>query len=433
MTANAFEVRMKSQLEHRKLDRSYRSLDKQSDGCDFSSNDYLGLAHSLAQHQLVQEKYKYDILNINSTYLGSTGSRLLSGNSRLHLALEQFLAQIHNRPAALICNSGYDANLSLLSSIPLPDDFLLLDELVHNSLVMGVKMSRIPLSQVKYFRHNDANHLKQILSEVRSKSKLSNILIVVESVYSMDGDIAPIGQILDHAHEFGASVIVDEAHGLGIFGPTNIHNLPSDIRISSAGSSYEIHGSIGGTGVINALQLEHHPALLATCYTYGKAAGAHGACIVGSTTLIDFLINYARPFIYSTSLPPHSLWTIKCSYDTMVGPEGDSLRTRLFKLVDLFRKEICLHLIDDSILLPSISPIQAILLRGNERCIAISNEINKQGLKVYPIRSPTVKKGEERIRIIIHAHNTESEINKLVHCIAKCLNDEKSEEVKAKL
>jgi 8-amino-7-oxononanoate synthase len=117
----------------------------------------------------------------------------------------------------------------------------------------------------------------------------------------------------------------------------------------------------------------------------------------------------------------------------MVGPEGDSLRTRLFKLVDLFRKEICLQLMDDSILLPSISPIQAILLRGNERCIGISNEINKQGLKVYPIRSPTVKKGEERIRIIIHAHNTESEIYKLVHCIAKCLNDEKSDEVKAKL
>jgi 8-amino-7-oxononanoate synthase len=265
------------------------------------------------------------------------------------------------------------------------------------------------------------------------KSKISNILIVIESVYSMDGDIAPIGQILDHAYEFKASVIVDEAHGLGVFGPTNIHNLPPNILNRSAGSAYETQRTIGGTGVINALQLEHHPALLATCYTYGKAAGAHGACIVGSSTLVDFLINYARPFVYSTSLPSHSLWTIKCSYDTMIGPEGDLLRTRLFKLVALFREQISLHLIEDSILLPSISPIQAVLIRGNERCIAISSEINKQGLKVYPIRSPTVKKGEERIRIIIHTHNTESEIYKLVHCIAKCLNNDKREELNSKL
>jgi 8-amino-7-oxononanoate synthase len=249
----------------------------------------------------------------------------------------------------------------------------------------------------------------------------------------MDGDIAPIGQILDQAYEFEASVIIDEAHGLGVFGPTNIHNLPPNILNKSATNVYETQRAIGGTGVINALQLEHHPALLATCYTYGKAAGAHGACIVGSSTLVDFLINYARPFVYSTSLPSHSLWTIKCSYDTMIGPEGDLLRTRLFKLVTLFREQISLHVIEDSILLPSISPIQAILIRGNERCIAISSEINKQGLKVYPIRSPTVKKGEERIRIIIHAHNTESEIYKLVHCFAKCLNNDKREELNSKL
>jgi 8-amino-7-oxononanoate synthase len=433
MVVNAFEVRMKSQLEQRKLDRSYRTLDKPSKGCDFSSNDYLGLAHSVAQHEFVQTKYEDRILNETSLYLGSTGSRLLSGNSSLHLALERFLAQVHNRPGALICNSGYDANLSLLSSIPLPSDFVILDELVHNSLVMGVKMSRIPLSQVKYFHHNDVNHLKQTLTEVLAESKWSNILIVIESVYSMDGDIAPVEEIFDLAHEFGSSVIVDEAHGLGIFGPTNIHNLPPNIRTSTARSVSQIQRSIGGTGVINALRLEHHPALLATCYTFGKAAGAHGACIVGSTTLIDFLINYARPFIYSTSLPSHSLWTIKCSYDTMIGPEGDLLRTRLFKLVAVFREQISLHLIDDSILLPSVSPIQAILIRGNERCIAISNQINKHGLTVYPIRSPTVKKGEERIRIIIHAHNTESEIYKLVHCIAKCLNEENRNEFNAQM
>lgn len=421
-TLSNFESQMKLQLDQRKIEQGYRTLDAPLNGCDFSSNDYLGLAHSASQHNLVMQKYMSHVSKTNPPYLGSTGSRLLSGNSTLHMHLELYLSRIHNRPAALLCNSGYDANLSLLSSIPLPYDFIILDELIHNSLIMGVKMSRIPMEQVIFFRHNDAKHLREVLIEVQSKLKVeSRILVVVESVYSMDGDIAPLEDILNISNDFGASVIVDEAHGLGVYGPSNITDLPSNITCMKIIDSKD-DKSIGGTGVINALKLERHPALLATCYTFGKAAGAHGACIVGSEIVIEYLINYARPFVYSTSLPSHSLWTIKCSYDAMIGTQGDSLRAKLFHLVKLFRDNMRLQLLDGSLLLPSSSPIQAVLCKGNDRCIAMANRMKRLGISVYPIRSPTVSKGEERIRIIIHAHNTETEINKLVFCLVDCIH-----------
>ena len=417
---SSLETRLQNQLEQRIQISSNRSLDlpDSKNTIDFSSNDYLGLAHSTAQHEKVQSKYKDYTATHLPPYLGSTGSRLLSGNSALALQLEKFLAKVHNRPAALICNSGYDANLSVLSSIPLPNDIIILDELVHNSLIMGVKMSRIPLNRVHYFRHNDVRDLERILSSVKKTLEPEqSILVVVESVYSMDGDISPLRDILDLALDFNASVVVDEAHGLGVFGHTNAH----DTTLSQHKHENRTHNSntCGGTGVLAALNLENHPALLATVYTFGKAAGCHGAVITGSKILIDYLVNYARPFIYSTSLPLHSLWAIKCAYDTMIGKEGEDLREKVFHLVKIFRSRLLEELQkDDEFLLPSPSPIQAVLCRGNETCIEMANKLRKIGhVAVYPIRSPTVPKGEERIRIIIHAHNTEQEVLHLVECL----------------
>ena len=426
---------------------------------DFSSNDYLGLAHSQTQHQLVEAKYrtyttKYPVSN--HPHLGSTGSRLLSGNSPLALSLEIFLARVHNRPSALLFNSGYDANLSLLSSLLLEEDVVIMDELVHNSLIMGVRMSRIPKEhsrrQVLYFRHNDVKDLGHILSSLERKganARKGCIFVVVESVYSMDGDISPLCEILDLAEIHNASVIVDEAHGLGIYGRTNhqdmdtteinlIDNFNTETKCNTNGEMDDEKGTgkvhdkdipCGGTGVLAALELERHPALLAGVFTFGKAAGCHGAVITGTKILIDYLVNYARPFIYSTSLPSHSLWAIKCAYDTMISKEGGLLREKVYYLVNLFRSLFLkglrlgkgnsnnVHLED--YLLASPTPIQAVLCRGNNNCIRMANMLREESLMVYPIRSPTVAKGGERIRIIIHAHNTEAEVRLMVNCILK--------------
>ena len=446
------EGRLQEQLDRRKREGTLRSLmplPKQSDIdkteqniptqpiIDFASNDYLGLARCKNQHALVQLAYNNICSNTNvqqQPILGSAGSRLLSGDSNIARSLELQLANIHNRQAALLFNSGYDANLSILSSLPYnEDDCIVMDELVHNSLVMGIRMSRLNKKRVVMFKHNDVNDLKRVLEKVASRP-VSSTLVVVESVYSMDGDVAPLKEILELAKEYEAGVMVDEAHGLGVYGKTNQHDLKrNSINVEYNDGTTNIEETTrGGTGVLAALNLEHHPALLCSIHTFGKAAGCHGAVVAGSNTLISYLVNYARPFVYSTALPTHSLVTIQQSYESIMGNIGEDRRKRVFQLVRLFREKM-LDGIDilkqeysnsDFELLPSPSPIQAIVVPGNEQCISVCQYLRNVGnLDVYPIRSPTVTKGKERIRIILHSHNTENEVNELTTMIILSLRN----------
>ena len=461
---------------------------------DFSSNDYLGLAHLKEQLHNVEKSYYHNFIkNNNPPYLGSTGSRLLSGNSNFILHLEEKIARIHSssssssssrhhhhhqqqqqhrgHPSALLFNSGYDANLSLISSIPMNNDYILMDELVHNSLIMGVKMSRMLDDHILHFQHNNINDLEEklmLLSHLLDEQNIvfhnnnnrsnenendiqnddevwmtrrGQIIIIVESVYSMDGDIAPLEDILNLALVYNAKVIVDEAHGLGVFGKTNISDLyggkdnknkmmeneetdkQKDDKSSLSNDSSIIYG---GTGVLAALDLEYHPSLLAAVYTFGKAAGCHGAVVISKDIVKEYLINYARPFVYSTSLPPHSLCTIECAYDTMTNNQGEILRQKVFNLVRLFRTSIQNEFgtLSDDILFNSVSPIQSIMCRGNKRCVDVVNMLRKMGpFNLFPIRSPTVPKGEERIRVIIHAHNSEREVKHLVQCLCIILKE----------
>ncbi|KAL7472240.1 hypothetical protein ACHAXS_012568 [Conticribra weissflogii] len=427
------------------------SLTFQSPLVDFASNDYLGFARCPDQHSKVESAYRellsrYGRSETNQPILGATGSRLLSGDSTIARSLEAYLASplVHDREAALIFNSGYDANLSILSSLPYRNesgpDAIVMDELVHNSLVMGIRMSRLDPNRVFLFRHNDVEDLRRVLETVCQSSRKSksvsskpSVLIVIESVYSMDGDIAPIKRILDSAHEIGATVMVDEAHGLGVYGRTN----SQDIILREGADAWKVNAinmpyinqtprKSGGTGVLGALNLEHHPALLCSVHTFGKAAGCHGAVVAGSSTLISYLINYARPFVYSTALPLHSLVTIRESYESMLGIEGERRRKHVFRLVKIFRRKMISRLSelkdnDPSLefdLLPSPSPIQAVIVPGNERCISICNYLKNIGkFDVYPIRSPTVAKGKERIRIILHAHNDVNQVHSLVELL----------------
>lgn len=428
---------------------------------DFSSNDYLGLARSSEQKALVEARYKSltaddhrgtgtsssAAASVSLPTLGSTGSRLLSGDSTYARQLEQRLARWHNRPAALLCNSGYDANLAVLSCLPC-DEFLF-DEYAHNSLRMGMRLAKKrrtkdnqPSNTHKddeeeidggLFLHNSVQDLHRKLKAVMDKRneqrKARRILIVVESVYSMDGDVAPLQEMLDLALRYGALVMVDEAHGLGTFG--------DDTRNNSR-----------GTGVLTQLGLEHHPALACSVHTFGKAAGCHGAVICGSKRLRQYLWNYGWPLIYSTSLPLHSLVAIECAYETMTRPRGKRLRQHTDHLVTYFRQSVEERIIaaistenpgrsstttlqagsGNVYLLPSTSPIQALVLPidGNQACTEFCERLWKHSgctIRLYPIKSPTVPAGMERIRIVLHGHNTTKEVDRLVDCMVRTLVD----------
>lgn len=404
-------IHIHPKLEQRKIKGSLRRLkpfpsvdEEASSGInviDFSSNDYLGLAQSTRQQQKVEELYK----TLPSRYLGSTGSRLLTGDSKYAQDLETRLAKWHKRPSAMICNSGYDANLSVMSCLSL-NSTVFMDDLCHNSLIMGLRLSKG--YKVRTFRHSSLSDLERLLIANKQNKSAKPAVVVVESVYSMDGDAAPLKEILDMALAYGACVIVDEAHGLGILGDN-------------------------GMGLLEEDGLENHPALLCSVHTFGKAAGCHGAVVCGSLALKGFLLNYGRPIVYSTSLPLHSLASIACSYESMSGDVGRQLRHDLNDRTRLFRK-----LFEETIvrpnhgvslpirLVPSVSSINALIVPGNAECQEFCEILWKKSnrsIRLYPIRSPTVPKGKERVRIIIHSHNTEDQVRYLMFLIHSTLCD----------
>lgn len=378
--------------------------------CDFSSNDYLGLTKSTDYQQFVERHLQ--TCRPTSTGVGSTGSRLLTGHSDDISEVERLATEFHNMPEALLFNSGYDANLSLLSCLPGPNDFIIYDELVHASVHDGMRMSRAR-KQLYPFKHNDVTSLEQKIRHAVQVSKCQHSVIVcIESVYSMDGDIAPIVQILDACedlqNQLGRDIhlIVDEAHAGGIYGS---------------------HGQ----GMVSACGVNKHPNLLAVLVTFGKAFGAHGAVVLcQSVEIKTYLINYSRPLIYSTALPPHSICVLRGAYRYMSEGRADEARARLKDLINFFQDLTAATLPTDMLLYNARrdvprrrhhSPIQAIVVRGNDRCVRMTTVLRKKGFDVYPIRSPTVPKGSERIRIVLHANNTKAEIQRLVNAILRTI------------
>ncbi|MEP2026723.1 MAG: 8-amino-7-oxononanoate synthase [Reichenbachiella sp.] len=347
---------------------------------DFVSNDYLGLSRSKDLFERIQSYDYSQEVNLN----GSTGSRLLAGNSDTAQALESKLAGIFKSEAALLFNSGYVANLALISAVPQRGDTILYDNLSHVCLKEGAFLSK---AQRFPFRHNDCEDL-----EVKLKQATGNIYIIIESVYSMDGDLAPFGDIIALAEKYGAKIIVDEAHSTGLYGRA-------------------------GSGKLCALGLEDH--LFARVHTFGKAMGVHGAVICGSQELINYLVNFARPFIYTTALPLHSLFSIDAAFDHLSENIDlqKSSKDKIFYFNSLFNQQIGKN--ENMHKLESHTPIQPIVVPGNARVKSIANALQKNGFDVRPILSPTVKEGSERLRISIHTHNTEEEIASLITELAK--------------
>ncbi|KAF9971913.1 hypothetical protein BGZ73_005045 [Actinomortierella ambigua] len=384
--ATRIEKQLEQQLESRKARSLLRRLVVIPEtSADFSSNDFLGLARNTN----LGTRFFRELESFPKSHppLGSTGSRLLDGNSAYAEQLEAMIAEFHSAEAALVFNSGFDANVGFFSTVPQPGDVILFDEFIHASVHDGMKVSRAAIKQK--FDHNDLLNLERWLKELRQEEvakdlAVRNIFIAVESVYSMDGDIAPLRAMADLADQYDAHMVVDEAHATGVYGKN-------------------------GRGVVNEMGLEKR--VFARLHTFSKALASNGAALVGPKVLREYLINYARPLIYSTFTSFSNLASVKSAYRMMIDGDTVELVDKLRDLITYFRTNIQ---IPEHMLLPSTSPIQGIVMDGNAKVNALSQRLIQAGLNVKPIRFPTVPKGKERVRICLHSHNTREQIDKLI-------------------
>ena len=348
-------------LEERKQKNAFRELFDLSGYIDFFSNDYLGLS-----------KWTSEMSGSH----GSTGSRLISGNSIRSEEIENELASFFNSKAGLLFNSGYDANLGLLSSVPQKSDTVIYDQLIHASIRDGVRLCNASSFS---FKHNDLEDLKAKLLRANGER-----YVVVESIYSMDGDAAPLKELVKVCEENNAYLIVDEAHAGGIFGPN-------------------------GKGLVTANGLDD--AVFAKLITFGKAYGSHGAIVLGSNDLRDYLINFARSLIYTTALP---LNVQEKNLRAVHKAAELNQQNELQELINLFKSKVMKGHFEA---IESDSPIQCMIIPGNQEAKALADKIINEQIAVKAILSPTVPEGKERLRFCVHSYNTHAEIEKLAQII----------------
>jgi 8-amino-7-oxononanoate synthase len=359
---------LNKRLEERKQHHAYRQLRLPDGKIDFCSNDYLGIV----RNDLLSGPLTIDHRPLGVFKHGSTGSRLLAGNYALLGETEKIISAFHDAEAGLIFNSGYDANMGILGCVPQRGDTIIYDYLSHASIRDGIRLS---FAQAFSFAHNDMESLEQKL-----KVAGGNIFVVTESVFSMDGDIAPLKEITSLCEKYNALLIVDEAHATGVIGEK-------------------------GEGLVQHVNLQQK--CFARIHTYGKAAGCHGAIVLGSENLRNYLINFSRPFIYTTALPETSVRAIRKAYEVFPLMTGE--RNHLQQLVSYFQSSTI-----NFERLTSTTPIQGIVVPGNEHVKNLSWHLQSNNLDIRPILYPTVPKGGERLRIVLHAFNTMEEIQLLI-------------------
>ena len=359
---------LSKKLQQRAENGLLRQLTFSEELIDFCSNDYLGFS----RENILSDPYSKEKAMLPS---GSSGSRLLSGNSPYVETLEQKIADFHHAEAGLLFNSGYDANLGLFSCVPQKGDTILFDEFCHASIRDGIRLS----SAISFkFKHNSITDLERLLLK-----STGNVFIAIESIYSMDGDIAPFEELVKLSEKYRANLIVDEAHAAGVFGEK-------------------------GKGLVNEFNIENK--VFARVHTFGKALGCHGAVILGSKILRDYLINYCRPFIYTTALPQHSLKFIELAYIALENKhENLGHLKNIITYFQTLANDLALSFVSNN-----NGPIQWIKTPGNDLVKEIANKLIVKGFDVRPILSPTVPKGEERIRVCLHAYNTKKELEDLL-------------------
>ena len=362
-----------------------RGLPQNNDVVDFSSNDYLGFS----RNQEIFESVPHFLLKRGIVQNGATGSRLLSGNHVPYTDLEETLVKFHKSESALVFNSGYDANIGFFGSVPQRGDVVFYDEYIHASIRDGIKMGN---AKSHKFKHNDLEALKSSIARSRNATgEQAEIYIVTESVFSMDGDSPDIKAFAKFCNENNCRLVVDEAHAVGIFGEK-------------------------GEGLVQQLGLEHE--VFARIVTFGKAIGCHGAAVLGSETLKSYLVNFARSFIYTTGLPPHSVATVICAYEYL--ELGKVERKKLNENIHFFNLKLeTLNL--KPFFIPSNSAIHCCVIAGNEKVKSLADKIQNKGFDIRPILSPTVSEGQERLRICLHSFNTEKEIQTMLELLVSLI------------
>ncbi|MAE21482.1 MAG: 8-amino-7-oxononanoate synthase [Pseudomonas sp.] len=363
---------------------------------NFCSNDYLGLA-ATGQQDLSQAAERWAI--------GSGASHLVCGHSRAHHDLEQALADYTGYPRALLFSTGYMANVGVISALAQRGDQILQDKLNHASLLDGAQLSRARMTR---YRHADLAHLNDLLerfapvcktdganteppqregteTDLQADTSKAETLVVTDSIFSMDGDLANIAAMATSCQQHQALLMVDDAHGLGILGPQ--------------GRGVRAHFD---------LSCEQLPVYIGTL---GKAFGGYGAFVAGSEDLIDYLIQFARSYIYTTAMPP-------ALADAMLGNlqrlQDDSLRNTLHQRIAQFRRgaqEIGLPL------MASESPIQPILVGNSQQALALSQALRESGIWVSAIRPPTVPVNEARLRVTLTAAHSEADVTQLLQAL----------------
>lgn len=375
-----FPKSLSDKLAQRDTANALRKLPIDSNRIDFSSNDYLGFSRS---EVIFQDSHKY-LANASVMNNGATGSRLISGNHNLYKITEDFISEFHKAESALIFNSGYDANVGLFSSVPQKGDVILYDEYIHASIRDGIRLSN---AKAYKFEHNDIIDLERLLKKAYNEIGENEIYVVTESVFSMDGDSPDLEKLVHLVNEHEALLIIDEAHALGVAGEK-------------------------GEGIVQSKNLEDK--VFARIMTFGKGLGCHGAAVLGSPQLTAYLVNFARSFIYTTGLPPHSLATILTAYKYL--DSHSSERKALNGIISFFTSEINRLGLTD-FFIESLSAIHCAVIQGNEIVKNISSVLQQHNFDVKAILSPTVPEGQERLRFCLHAYNTQQQITAVLELL----------------
>ena len=329
-------------------------------GVDLTSNDYLGLRKHPALRSAAIEALE------NGIDIGAGGSRLLRGHAQAHADLEDFAAQYFNAEKALYFATGFQANQAIFSTLPGRHDLIIFDEFIHASAREAIQNSPVKHAKI---RHNDLNAFEDALKNADRKFEM--LWLAVESVYSMDGDLAPLKDLYALAQKYGATLIIDEAHGTGVFGPT-------------------------GKGLSEII---HDPNII-TLHTCGKALGVAGGLITGAREVIDYLVNHARGFIYSTAPIPLQAMLVHKALE--LARDEPWRRQKLFEIIDLTGR-----------LLPvdkAVSQIVPIILGDDARAIKVAKDLQSAGFDVRAIRPPSVPEGTARLRIALSCDLDESKL-----------------------
>jgi 8-amino-7-oxononanoate synthase len=373
---NPLEPRVQARLAALEADGLLRTLNPPS-GIDLSSNDYLGLARHPAIGQRVADA-------VVREGIGSTGSRLLRGDREPFHRLERRFAEFKRAERSLYFGAGYLANLAVLSTLPESGDVIFSDELNHASLIDGMRLSK---ARTVVFPHNDVARLARMLAD----SQASVRFVVVESLFSMQGDVAPLAEYADVCRAAGATLVVDEAHAVGVFGAR-------------------------GSGRLESAGVDH--ANVISVNTGGKALGVAGACVAGPEWAIEYLLQRGRAFVFTTAPPPAFAEALDASLDVIESEPWR--RERVLALSRHLRQRLSAR---DVAVVPGESQIVPVMLGDNDRAVAVAAILQREGFDVRAIRPPSVPRGTARLRVSVNVGLTEDVLDRFVDALVSACKE----------